>query len=226
MSAVEYIVIPSWEKFQHYKKPKPRWVKLYRDLLGHYEIMQLTVTERWILVGLWCLAAETDNKIPADLKYLTHRLCAEVSVESLLNLQTYGLLVLPPAIQANSREVLAIGEERRGKERKGEIPKQSPEQLQAEVIFKYWAQRRSEVVGGRVRMKPTRKRMRAITARCKEGYSLEQIKQAVEGCLSSRFHVTRGFTDIELICRSQEHLERFTGMKGGGTNAAAYGHLA
>ena len=226
MSPVQYIVIPSWEKFQHYKKPKPKWVKLYRDLLGHYEIMQLTPTERWILVGLWCLAAETDNQIPADLKYLTHRLCAEVTVESLRKLQIHGLLQLPATIQEKSRDDLALVEERRGKQSRGKKRQPSPEQLQAKVIFEYWSQRRSEVVGGRVGMKPTPKRMRAITARCNEGYSVEQIKQAVEGCLSSRFHVTRGFTDIELICRSQEHLERFSGMKGGGTNAEAFGHLA
>ena len=113
VSPVQYIVIPSWEKFQHYKKPKPKWVKLYRDLLGHYEIMQLTPTERWILVGLWCLAAETDNQIPADLKYLTHRLCAEVTVESLRKLQTQGLLQLPATIQEKSRDDLALVEERR-----------------------------------------------------------------------------------------------------------------
>jgi len=68
------ITINGWEKYQHYKKDKPTWVKLYRDLLGKYEWMSLDPVERVALISLWLLAAETGNSIPNDPTWLQHRM--------------------------------------------------------------------------------------------------------------------------------------------------------
>jgi len=64
------IKVVNWEKHQHYKKPKPIWIKVYRDLLTDYEFASLDPVEKWTLIGIWLLAAETGNKIPNDVKWL------------------------------------------------------------------------------------------------------------------------------------------------------------
>ena len=69
-----YIEVVNWDRFQHYKKDSPPWVKVYRDLLGDYEFMALSEGERWTLVGIWLLAAETNNRIPNEPKWLKIRL--------------------------------------------------------------------------------------------------------------------------------------------------------
>lgn len=222
--AGEWIAVANWSKFQHYKKPQPRWVKLYRDLIGHYEIMRLTPSERWVLIGLWCLAAETDNRIPPDLEYLTHRLHCPVTEKSLRKLEVLRLLELPKTIHRNSRIALALAEESRAEENRGEKKNAMlPDDVM--TIFEFWAQRRKEVMGGRVKMKATQKRLSAISARLSEGYSPDQLKQAIEGCLLTRFNVQRGFVDIELICRSQEHVERFARTARGAETNDDFGHL-
>ena len=62
--------------------------------------------------------------------------------------------------------------------------------------------------------KLTPKRKKAITARLKEGYTEEQIKQAIDGCRNDPFSMgandrQKAFNDIELICRTGEKLESF-----------------
>lgn len=70
MATMRTWAIKDWDRFQHYKKPKPVWIKLYRDLLRDYAFMQLSESERWIVIGLWIIAAETGNEIPDDPEYI------------------------------------------------------------------------------------------------------------------------------------------------------------
>jgi len=78
-------------------------------------------------------------------------------------------------------------------------------------IFEYWRDRREAVVGrnGGPRMVPTKGRIEKIGARFKEGYTEEQLKEAVDGCFSSDFNIEKGHTDIELICRNQGKVEYY-----------------
>lgn len=78
-------------------------------------------------------------------------------------------------------------------------------------LFRYWC----EVMGKNLSVcKLTPKRDKAIKARLKEGYTPEQIKQAIDGCRSDPFSMGQNdrqkpFNDIELICRTGEKLESF-----------------
>jgi hypothetical protein len=78
-------------------------------------------------------------------------------------------------------------------------------------LFKYWC----DVMGKNISTsKLTPKRDKAIKARLKEGYSFEQIKEAINGCRNDPFSMGQNdrqkkFNDIELICRSGEKLESF-----------------
>lgn len=58
------------------------------------------------------------------------------------------------------------------------------------------------------------KRYRAIAGRLRDGYTVDQLKQAVEGCKNSPHHMGKNesntvYDDIELICRSGAHVDKF-----------------
>lgn len=67
---------------------------------------------------------------------------------------------------------------------------------------------------GHSRAKLTKGRRTKITARLGEGYTAEQIKQAIDGCKASKYHMGRNddgtiYDDLTLICRNGEKLENF-----------------
>tara|TARA_R110000744_G_scaffold351337_1_gene457162 strand:- start:2055 stop:2789 length:735 start_codon:yes stop_codon:yes gene_type:complete len=78
-------------------------------------------------------------------------------------------------------------------------------------LFKYWC----DVMGKNISTsKLTPKRDKAIKARLKEGYTIEQIKAAIDGCRNDPFSMGQNdrqkpFNDIELICRTGEKVESF-----------------
>ena len=82
-------------------------------------------------------------------------------------------------------------------------------------LFQYWC----DVMGKSISTsKLTSKRDKAIKARLKEGYTVEQIKAAIDGCRADPFSMGQNdrqkpFNDIELICRTGEKLESFLSGK-------------
>lgn len=120
-----------------------------------------------------------------------------------------------------------------GKGREGNVKdaRLASEGQQVAAVFTYWRERREEMLGvgdGPV-ARMTDKRAGKIRARLKEGYTVEQLKQAVDGLLGSAWHVQRGFNDLEMACRDQEHVDRFrTWAKGDGDaerRGEEFGHL-
>ncbi len=90
----------------------------------------------------------------------------------------------------------------------GGIESASPRELD---VFEYWRSRRAEVLGktSGPPMRPTRKRTGKIRARLAEGYTVDELKHAVDGCLGNPFNLENGHTDVELICRDQNHVEQY-----------------
>ena len=85
---------------------------------------------------------------------------------------------------------------------------------QAETIarqaFNYWCL----VMGKGQRTVLDAKRKAAIQARLREGYTLEDIRLAIDGCKLTPHNMGQNdngakYNDIELICRSAANLERF-----------------
>jgi len=77
---------------------------------------------------------------------------------------------------------------------------------EAKECFEYW-QQRCEHPKARL----GRDRQAKIVARLNEGYTVEQIKQAIDGAAVGAFTNDSGhrFDDIELICRNGTKLESF-----------------
>lgn len=81
---------------------------------------------------------------------------------------------------------------------------------QAQEVFAHW--RTASGRGGQTVFSP--KRQRVVLARLADGFDVEALKRAVDGCLKTphnRGENDRGekYDDLELICRDVEHVERF-----------------
>ncbi len=80
----------------------------------------------------------------------------------------------------------------------------------AKQVFEYWvkaARKGSNAVFGA-------KRKKAVKARLAQGYTVDDLCRAVDGCLATPFNrgVNEGgvvYDDLELICRSESHVDRF-----------------
>lgn len=84
-------------------------------------------------------------------------------------------------------------------------------------VFVYW-----QSVMGKPGAILTPKRDKAVTAALKLGYTVDQIKSAIDGCKRSPFHMGVNdqrtvYDDLELICRNGENIEKFISNIGAGS---------
>lgn len=91
------------------------------------------------------------------------------------------------------------------------LPKNGNVSTSVREVFAYW----QNVMGHpTAKLIPGKKRARAIEARLKDGYTVEDIKSAVDGCRATPHNMGKNdrhtvYDDIELICRDEVHLESF-----------------
>ncbi len=105
-----------------------------------------------------------------------------------------------------------------------------PKGTPADAVFEHWRR----VLSKAAHAKFKGKRRRRVLERLKDGFSVEDLKRAIDGCARTPHNMgqnDRGevFDDLELICRDVEHVERFmrnadkppnpAGTKGRATNA-------
>lgn len=96
---MQYIRVTKWDEYQHYKGQKsPVWIKLYRDLLGNYELNQLNDSTKWHFIGLLLLAARHSNRIPYDEKWLRSEMKSKrmIDLTGLLSSQLIELCPIEP----------------------------------------------------------------------------------------------------------------------------------
>jgi len=73
--------VRNWERFQHYHKRNPPWIRLYNEILDNYEFSRLQDASKWHAVGIWLLASRFDNRIPDDPKWIATRINATTVVD-------------------------------------------------------------------------------------------------------------------------------------------------
>lgn len=61
-----YVSVRNFRKYQHYKDRRPPWVKLYVDLLTDEDLGELDLPARYLAMAILLVAANKDNRIPAD----------------------------------------------------------------------------------------------------------------------------------------------------------------
>lgn len=68
---MDYLRVKNWDKFQHYKDRNPSWIKLHIALLSSHEwVTAPTDDDRLLMIVLMLIAAQTDNCIPNNPKYI------------------------------------------------------------------------------------------------------------------------------------------------------------
>jgi len=203
--------VKNWDDWQPVRKGRgtPPWIKLYRNLLSNEEWISLSDSEKGQLVSIWILAADKSGNIP-DNPLAVQKMCMLDNKPNLNKFIDLGFLVA--TVSPNCRQVVAQEKIREDKSRvdksKDKASNKSDIALEA---FEYWLLVMNKSSSS---TKLTDKRKKTINARLKDGYTINQIKQAIDGCKNDPFSMgdndrRKPFNDIELICRTGEKLESF-----------------
>jgi len=112
-------------------------------------------------------------------------------------------------VRGQSEDLQETGNRKQETGKKKEVAPPAATPLVAEV-FGYWVQ----ATGRGSRTKLTTKRRKAVASRLKEGYTADDLRQAIDGCAGSAFHQGQNdqqtkYDDLVLICRDGEHVEQF-----------------
>lgn len=76
----DFLRIRNFEKFQHYRDRKPPWIKLYRDLWDDPRFFDLENGDRYLLIGLFVVASQHDNRIPSKQSWLKSQLLTSKAI--------------------------------------------------------------------------------------------------------------------------------------------------
>jgi hypothetical protein len=105
MSSEQWIVVPEWDKFQHYSDRDPLWIKVYTRLLHDDAWLSLTDAEKGFLCTVWLEFASTGGQIrvgrvPSSVRPVR----IKRTLERLSNAGFIELSASKPLALAHSRE--------------------------------------------------------------------------------------------------------------------------
>jgi hypothetical protein len=66
MGESDWIIVPNWDRFQHYKDRRPAWIKVYTELSSRDEWCRLTAAQRGLLVTIWLEYANSRGRLRVD----------------------------------------------------------------------------------------------------------------------------------------------------------------
>lgn len=226
MNNTVFFSIKNWDELQHYRDRTPPWIKLYNHLLDDYEFASLQDDSKLHLVLIWLLASRNRNKLPYDNEWIKQRIGVsgdvdldELALSGFIHIDKEKLEEIQSHKDNASKEISTCNqsadtEERESRgEREGEQSRHSSTSSPDIVlIFDYWKRVFPEEHGCRL----TSGRSNKIKSRLKDGYTVEQIKTAIDGCSMSEYHMGKNdngktYNCLTLICRSAEKLEQFIG---------------
>jgi len=158
---------------------------------------------------------------PGDLALMFRRPAEEVErALAFLSSGPVGWIAVHGEYPSGTGEVSAECPPSAKKERKKERKKYPPSPRSGGValVFECWVSKHWGGKGKRPMLDA--KRARLIKARLKDGYSVEDLKQAIDGCALDPFSMgqnDRGqrYNDISLICRDAAHVDKFRAIAAG-----------
>lgn len=62
--ADHWIIVPKWERFQHYRNRNPLWIKVYAKLLHDPAFLGLSAASRGLLMVIWLLYSAESGSFP------------------------------------------------------------------------------------------------------------------------------------------------------------------
>lgn len=69
-----YFRVRNFEQFQHYKHRNPPWIRLYYMLLHDLRFYSLDNSTKYLAIGCFLLASQTENKIPFNESWIKKEL--------------------------------------------------------------------------------------------------------------------------------------------------------
>jgi len=90
--ASEWIVIPNWDRYQHYNDRAPKWIKDHLSQFDDDEYIKLTFAERGLLSGLRLAYAASDGRLPKNAASVSQRLRRRVTNRQLNALRDAGFI--------------------------------------------------------------------------------------------------------------------------------------
>lgn len=219
---MRYLVIKSWDKFQHYKDRDPPWIKLYRDTFTTESWVLGTDLSRLLQLASTMLAARYNNQIPLNYRLLTKVAsldCDEASfMAAIAHLEEYKFLEIQgeeekPKESASKALATCSSEKRRDR---GETEESRGEEIsvadatgggeEVSKIFDHW-----KTVWNKPRARLDEKRRKLIRNALKN-YSEADLCQSIAGYRNSPHHMGRNdrktvYDDIELFLRDAKHID-------------------
>ncbi len=80
MSIPLFFAVRNFQKFQHYTDRRPPWIKLYRDLWDDPRFFSLSEAERYLLMGIFVLASQHENKVSSSQPWLKVKLLTSKAI--------------------------------------------------------------------------------------------------------------------------------------------------
>jgi len=115
-----WIVIPNWDRYQHYADRAPAWIKDHASQLDDDEYISLTFAQRGLLSGIRLAYAASDGRLPKNTLRVSSRLGQRVTERQLNALRDAGFIDISasrPVSLTRARE-RALEEKRREEEKK------------------------------------------------------------------------------------------------------------
>jgi hypothetical protein len=100
---VSYVAVRNLERYQHDKERRPPWVKLYVAMLNDEDFGTLSVPARLVFLLSLLLAADRNNRIPADPGWMAveMRMPRSVIAKALAELLAGSYLIPASTVASN-----------------------------------------------------------------------------------------------------------------------------
>ena len=210
--------IKNWKRFQHFKKRRPPWIKVYRDILEDPDWHKLSGDQAKCLTMLWLVASEDETKqglLPLSDKLAFRLRITETKLMSLLaGLSDWVYQDDITMISQRHQDDTPEGEgetEGEAKTEEKEINKEKGKSQEKQDLFQFWIQTCGM---GPPDPQFTKERRKLLQARINDGYNLDALAMAIEGCSRTPHNQGKNdrgqkFMKWELILRDAEKVDYF-----------------
>jgi len=100
-----WVVVPNWDRFQHYKDRVPTWIKVYTELAYSAQWRELPLQQRGLLVTLWLEFALSRGRVAySRVRAITGLRNVDQSIKPLVDAGFVELSASKPLALTRSRE--------------------------------------------------------------------------------------------------------------------------
>jgi len=182
---MRYIHIVNWELTQHYKKRRPPWIRLYAEIIDEFDqdgvpkkFYTLPEEAKLTFIMLLCLSSRYDNNIPykSDSWLIDHLGIQEISVQPLVDVGFIELTGKHDSKSDSKDDSKSAITRDRDRDRVQKNLRQGKDAL---GVLNYLNER----------TKRKYSRMVEISARLKDGGTVEQCKQIIDNQTQDEYFI-------------------------------------